>query len=78
MRTFDDEYDDLDEFEFDDAEATRRLTNEKRRPHRRGAGRKHHSKSHKERWESDYSDYDDYDHYYDDEFDQYYGDSFRH
>jgi hypothetical protein len=81
MRPFDDDYEDLDEFDFDSFAAAGPLTNEKRRPRHRAAGRKHHSKAHKERWENDYSDrydYDDYSDYYDDEFDKYYGINIKH
>lgn len=76
MRPFDDDYEDLDEFDFDSFAAAGALTNKKRRPRHRAAGRKHHPKVHKERWENDYwdrDDYDDYSDYYDDEFDKYYG-----
>lgn len=76
MRPFDDEYEDLDEFDFDSFEATHRMANEKQRPHHKAAGRKHHRKAHKERWESDYSDRDD--DYFDDEFDKYYGIKIKH
>ena len=65
MRPFDDEYDDLDE--FDSSESTRRLLKE-RHHHHKSAGRKRHSRAHKERWENDNEDSFEYDDFYDDEF----------
>lgn len=73
MRPFDDDYEDLDDFEFDNLEAGHRPTSERQRAHHKSAGRKRLSKPHKERWESDYSETDDYDDYFDDEFDKHYG-----
>lgn len=63
MRTFDDDYDDLDQFEFDSFAATRRLIGEKHHPHHKPGGRRRHMPSRKDRWNSghwdDYVDYDE-------------------
>lgn len=77
MHPFVDDYEDLDDFEFDTLKMGHRPTSEKQRAHHKSAGRRRHSKPHKERWESDFSDTDDFDDYYDDEFDRYYGTRIR-
>jgi hypothetical protein len=68
MRPFDDDFDDLDEFEFDSFAATRRLIGEKQRRHHKTGGRRRHVPSRNDRWNSDV--WDDYDEL---EFDKYSG-----
>jgi len=82
MRPFDDDYDDLDEFEFDSFAATRRLVSERQRQHLKSSGRKRPPKAHKERWADDNwdssDDYDGYDDYDEFEFDEFSGISIEH
>ena len=72
MRPFDDDYDDLDDLEFDRLAASRRPPGD-RQHHRKSAGRKRHKAAHKARWESEESGVpDDFYDSYEDEFDRYY------
>lgn len=70
-------YDDLDEFDFDESVATRRMLIEMQREKARMASRRKHGPRDKEHWDDfdddddDYEDYEDYEDYDEDEFDSY-------
>lgn len=73
MRSFDEDFDDLDEFEFASFAATRRLLRDKQ-SHFKSADRKFRKNAHKDRWENDTWDpLDDFDDYDEIEFDKYQG-----
>jgi len=77
MRPFDDDYDDLDDFEFDSLAASRNLLRD-RQHHHKSAGRRRHKAVHKERWESEHFSDDDFDDVYDRDFENYYDAEFDH
>lgn len=70
MRPLDDDYDGLDDFEFDSFAASRRMLRD-RHHHHKSAGRKRPKAVRKERWESE--GWESPDDFYDDEPQGYFG-----